>query len=267
MNGKTYTRLLEGATAVTSIGASLYGQGDMLVLVAKASGSVVKKGGNLKLIQTWESNEAGDTLTLLNYDGVNWTEIARRNPPISRTRHREEEFRRRNSDGFAVAETIPRVQITSEAVSANTSGQLNFFAIDLLRGDSFSHAIVTAGSTAMTLGENQWVALYTYSETAPKKIIVSEDLTSTAWPSGNDQKFTFAETYEVATSGLYFLGIMVKASVPPTFSGAQPPGTSLMSRARLLNGKSNTGLTNPASAPATAEAPASRPGMAHAWVN
>lgn len=80
------TYRLSGKTAVTSLSASQYRMGEVITFVAKEAGQVVKLENDLKLARTWESAGAGDSLTVVCYDGENWAEVARKYPPKTRRR-------------------------------------------------------------------------------------------------------------------------------------------------------------------------------------
>jgi hypothetical protein len=169
-------------------------------------------------------------------------------------------------DGSAVAWTsvpIPTVAPTgafyesmSRLLPVNvgtflTSTTLQMTAIPLLKGQTVTSVTFVSGTTALSAGSNQWAALFDGSR---NKVAISADDTSTAWGANTAKTFTMTTPYTATATGTYYVGLMVKATTVPTLLGNNSASTVLSALAPILNGTSDTALSNPASCPSTAAA-------------
>jgi hypothetical protein len=146
----------------------------------------------------------------------------------------------------AIAEIYPRTQgTTSQALLS--SGRLSMAAIRLLAGQVVSTISFASGSTALSGGSNQWFALF---DSSRNMLRVTNDDTSTAWAAQAIKTLTCSSSYTVPTTGLYYLGICVVATTVPTITGTTMGGGPGLA-APAIAGNADTGLTNPASCPAT----------------
>lgn len=131
-----------------------------------------------------------------------------------------------------------------------TSGTLRVVAIGLIAGEVVT-TIGTVSADAASSPTNQWACLLDRDLNVLAK---STDRTTEAWGATTYKGFdggTFPFT--VTTSGLYYLGLVVVATTPPTLRIATNT-TGLTAIAPITVGNSTTGLTNPASLGATAAA-------------
>lgn len=159
------------------------------------------------------------------------------------------------------AETLPRLVVGSTAtLAALTTTDVSYFAIWLPSGLVLTKIGFLSGSTAASTPLNQWFSLYNSSLAA---LAVTADNTSTAWGTQTLRSLAIGHTYSagwnVASSftttytGVYYLGIMVKASTVPTLVGGSINGTlAALTTVTAFTDTANTGLTVPTGAPATA---------------
>lgn len=135
------------------------------------------------------------------------------------------------------------------------------FAVKLFKGDPISTITFASGTTAAVEPKNQVVGMFD-SKRVLKRL--SADLTTKPWAASNDQIFTLAEMFEALYTGLHYVGISLVAATVPTLTGsAQAVGAN--SPPPITAGTTaDTGLTDPASWPATAKPLAARNGWA--WV-
>lgn len=145
----------------------------------------------------------------------------------------------------AIAENIPRVFVAYTAVGVLSTGRGQMVGIELFAGQAVASAVFHS-EAAMSGPTNQWAALYNASRSL---LVTGVDQTTTAWGADSDKTFPFASTYTVPTSGLYYVMLVIVATTVPTLrcfnAGAE------LATAPLVTGSVNTGLTTPATAPAT----------------
>lgn len=163
----------------------------------------------------------------------------------------------------AVSETIPRWAPTSAALSL-TSGQLRVaYGAVIPAGATVSTITIVSGSTALSVGSNQWFALFDGSRV---KLGVTADDTSTAWAASTSKTLTLSAAY-TNTTGLDivgYVGVCVVATTPPSLNGSLTATAAIADQVPKLGGQADSGLTNPASCPATFTAPASGTGPFYA---
>jgi hypothetical protein len=136
------------------------------------------------------------------------------------------------------------------------TGTLYLFAVEIEAGLTITSLSFNSATTALSVGSNQWFALY---DSSLNKLAVTSDDTSTAWAANSRKTLNLSAPFTTTYSGLYYVGICIVATTTPTLVCQ---GASLSAIATLLYqtitpalyGSSTGSLTNPASAPATASA-------------
>lgn len=141
------------------------------------------------------------------------------------------------------------------------TGSLQLQAIYLPANTLISSITCVSGGTAAGTPLNQWFALY---DSSLNKLAVTADDTSTAWAANAAKTLSFATPFTTTYSGLYYIGVMVKATTVPTLAGANTR-SAINALTPKGQGVSTTGLTNPASAPATAAAITAAAGTFYAY--
>ena len=149
----------------------------------------------------------------------------------------------------AVAESIPRSQATAD-LAAVTTAQLTFVACYLQAAVVVNSITAVSGATAAGTPVNQWFALY---DSSLNKLAVTADDTTTAWAASSAKTLAISGGFTPTYTGLHYLGVMVKATTVPTLCGAAT-NAAVTGLTPKTAGTSTGGLTNPASAPATAAA-------------
>lgn len=145
----------------------------------------------------------------------------------------------------AVAETMPR-NTHMQTTASLTSGRLQLYAVKLYAGQVVTNITFENRGAAVT-PTNQWFALYS---SARARLALTADDTTTAWGAFGSKTLALTSPYTVVTTGVYYLGICVVAATPPTLAGVD--WFSPQAVAPILARYADTGLTDPASAPATA---------------
>lgn len=171
-----------------------------------------------------------------------------------------------------IRETFPWTKAAATNSGAVlTSAKLAVVAIYLLSGEVIGHIGFWSGTTALNNGNNQWFALF---NSTYQRLAVTSDDTSTAWAAHTYKSLVIANTaatpagalsanstYTVPSDGIYYLGILVKATTAvPSLSGlssttgsnpapyAPAPGGSMA----VLVAGADTALTDPTTCPTTA---------------
>lgn len=153
------------------------------------------------------------------------------------------------SGGFA-RETFDRRIGLANLAGVLTSGQMLCSALVLYAGDVIATVAAESGTTAAATVTNIWMCLY---DTAGALAVTSTEQGASGWVASTVK--TFPLPYTVPTSGVYYLGLLVAATTVPTIRGSNL--TASATNTVIPNGKqvsgfhATTGLTNPASAPAT----------------
>jgi hypothetical protein len=152
-----------------------------------------------------------------------------------------------------IAESFPRfgAPVTNLGTTVLTSGQQLFAAVPVVTGQVISQITFWSGTTALATGSNQWFSLYDASRNLLR---VTSDDTSTAWATNAEKTLTLATSYTVTVDGFLYAGVMVNATTVPSLLGVG--STAAVSGATpwcAARDTTNTGLTNPASAPSVAQ--------------
>lgn len=133
-------------------------------------------------------------------------------------------------------------------VNVLASGRLSMVAIYLPINVTITSITFLSGTTGITAGTNQWFALYDSSRTLIAQTIND---TTAAWAATTFKTLNLTSTHFTTSAGLYYVGIMVAASTPPSLIGNSTIA-ALNGRAPIISGSSNTGLTTTAPNPANA---------------
>lgn len=167
----------------------------------------------------------------------------------------------------ALAQSFDRSTGPVTAQTAPASATQQFTAINLVAGQIISTITFVNGATAAGTPLNQWFSLYS---AARELLAVTADDTTTAWAANAAKTLTLATPYIVPTTGMYYVGCMVKATTVPTLLGHTNPASSVLHAiAPILTGTdaTNTALTNPASAPNPAAALTAGISLAYCYVS
>lgn len=150
----------------------------------------------------------------------------------------------------AVGESISRLGATLGNQAVLSTGTQYFVGVALTAGTVVSKITFQAGATAAGTPTNQFFGLW--SQAGAPLALTADDLT-TAWNANTEKQLTLASPYTVPLSWVYLVSCMVKASSVPTLRGiTTDPTVSSYSPIVCATDSTHTGLTTPASAPATA---------------
>lgn len=147
-------------------------------------------------------------------------------------------------------QNMPRLG-AGENLTTLTTEVMTSVAIKLAAGDVVTNISVRSGATAANTPTNYWVALYSSAAT-PALLRQSADQTSTAWAANTTKTLALATAYTVPSSGIYWVGIMVKATATVTLLG-QTAFPALLTGEGALAVTSGSSLA--ATAPATIASP------------
>lgn len=150
----------------------------------------------------------------------------------------------------AVRQSLDRAGAHANLTAALSTGRLYMQGVYYAKGEVVSSLTFLSATTALSGGTNQWAAFFDGSRV---RLGISADDTSTAWAANTPKTFTLTASYTIPSSGIYYHALNVTASTVPTLAG-QPTLAVIQGIAPILSGYADTGLTNPASCPATAAA-------------
>lgn len=136
------------------------------------------------------------------------------------------------------------------SVGGAASGTLELVALNLVAGDVVTSLTFVSGATAGATLTNCWFSLYS---AALSRLGVTADDTASSWAATTARTLALASAYVVPASGLYYAGKTIVGGTVPSFVGAAG-FTVTAGMAPILSGTSNTSLTTPGTAPATASA-------------
>lgn len=141
----------------------------------------------------------------------------------------------------ALTQTLPRWAAVGN-IAALTSGTLLLCAVTLLAGETvnsitwFSRTTPGAGMT------NQWFCLVDSSLVVRA---VSADDTSTAWTASVIKTLNMTTPYVIPSDGVYYLGIMVAGTTPPSLAGVASASAMFTNGAPFSCATSTAGMTTP----------------------
>lgn len=173
----------------------------------------------------------------------------------------------------AIRETFPRAfpaPMVSSSVLA--SGVLYLSAIALLKSDPPIKGITFDFSTTAAVSPTNW--WYCLLDANRNLLAITADQTTRAINSGDITELAIAQVasgaatqYQVTADGLYYLGIMVKASTEPSILVNTSVPLSQRAVAPKLCGSADSGLTTPPTFPFTAAAITANAALCYAYVN
>lgn len=113
-------------------------------------------------------------------------------------------------------ESHPREMLTGSDLAALTTQVMTTVAIPLQAGDKVTSITFLSGGTAAGTPTNWWFALY-----SPAGALLSQsaDQTTAAWAADTAKTLALATAQVASAAGIYYVGIMVKATTVPTLMG------------------------------------------------
>lgn len=163
----------------------------------------------------------------------------------------------------AIRESIPRPFAAGDQ-AALTSAQLYVVALYLEAGVPITSITFVSSTTAASVPLNQWFGIFDITTRAPLRL--TADDTTTAWASNSRKTLALSSLYTPTYSGFYDIGIMVKATTPPTLRGVNM-GQVLSNDPPVTAGTSTGSLTDPASCPNPIAALSVASTMAYCYVS
>lgn len=157
----------------------------------------------------------------------------------------------------ALVENFPRPAATT-AFSGLSTGVLVLTAIALPANLTVGHlAFMTVGGSGSPT--NWWFGLY---DNAYKQLAMTADQTTTNWNGTTVKSLAVAtvaggsaSSFTTAYTGLYYVGVMMKASTVVTLAGWGSSNATLGTLDPVLAGSSDSSQTTPPAFPHTATAP------------
>jgi hypothetical protein len=148
-----------------------------------------------------------------------------------------------------IAENMPRAYAGALTGGSFTSGRIYFYAIYLTAGMSITSIAYINGTTVATGQTNFWASLWAPNLT---KIAVSQDETTNIVPSVTERIFTLVGgPFVIATTGMHYVGLCYVGTTNPTGLTTLGNGAVNVLPPMLTGLASATGLTTPASCPAS----------------
>lgn len=152
------------------------------------------------------------------------------------------------------AQNMEQIDCTTD-LAALTTQVMSSVAVPLQAGDLITNITVKSGATAAGTPTNYWFALYSSAAT-PALLSQTADQTSTAWAANTVKTLALATPQRITTTGVYYVGLMVKATTPPSLIGKTVgiagAAAAILSSA-VLSQTSGSALTD--TAPATIATP------------
>ena len=161
----------------------------------------------------------------------------------------------------ALAETFPRVGNVLANTGTLSTGREHCIAIALKAGMVITNISFMSSVTAADTPTAYWFSLRTDARVL---LAQTADQTTTAWGASTVKTLALSAPQTLTYSGLYYLGIMVAATTPPTLVGITGLATA-NGRTPIVNGYGDASLTT--TAPATATALTTQSAMPWAWVS
>jgi hypothetical protein len=151
------------------------------------------------------------------------------------------------------SETTPRRSVTSFAIPIGTTGQLFLAAVALQQGQIIKNIGYVTGTSGATAPTAQWSGLFSASgqllcNTGNQGATAIASTTGYAYPIVTANGVA-ASSFTVPTTGLYYVGISISATVVPTMQGSGTTGTMVTIpglTAPILDGSAATQATPPA---------------------
>lgn len=111
-------------------------------------------------------------------------------------------------------------------LSALTTQKMLVLAVPLQAGDVVTTISFVSGGTAADTPTNWWFALY---DRDVSLMAQTADQTNTAWAANTRKALALATPQLIETAGIYYVGIMVKATAVPTLRGVSLGDTAISS--------------------------------------
>lgn len=164
-----------------------------------------------------------------------------------------------------IADTLDRSLINAQV--APTTATIFMSAIFLRAGTVVSNLNLQTGTTALATGTNEWMALYDanrvqVASTADQALASMAASTPFAWPIATTAAGA-ATSYTVPTTGLYYQGVMLKATTVCTLLGY----TRIASGAPIIQGSANAAQAAVNAFPFTASALTETTTYHYLWVS
>lgn len=157
--------------------------------------------------------------------------------------------------GTTIRTNIPRLSMVSD-LSALTTQVMLSVAVPLQAYDEVTSVTFRTGGTAANTPTNWWVALYDSAAT-PALLAQSADQTTTAIAADDTITLALASVVQIPTSGVYRVGIMVKATAVPTLVGVSVDHAEVS--AAMFSGQAPLAQTSGSSLTTTAPATVATP--------
>jgi len=165
-----------------------------------------------------------------------------------------------------IAESFPRTLIPGNAGASGfyASQTLLLTLIALPAGLTVTSIAFASGTTPLNTGTHQIFGLFddnTGHETGTPRALLrgTSDDTSTAWAATTVKTLNLTSPYTTVNEGLFYVGILVAATTPPSLLATTGVTTAVTGLAPILCGSSSTGVTalpNPAAAMTAAQSTA-----------
>ncbi|HEU0041407.1 MAG TPA: hypothetical protein VFQ15_03550 [Jiangellaceae bacterium] len=144
---------------------------------------------------------------------------------------------------------MSRLQAMSNAAVLTTQ-VMSSVPIYLRAGEVVTSLTFVSATTAANTPTNWWFAVYTPTGTLAGQ---TADQTTTAWAANTAMTKALTAPYTVVTTGWHRVGIMVKATTPPTLAGVTlhnaVESAAIITGEKILSATSDSALTD--TAPAT----------------
>lgn len=161
-----------------------------------------------------------------------------------------------DSGNAPIRSTFNRTTPTTDVAAALTTQVMLSVGIPLQDGDIVTKIAVQFGGTAADTPTNWWFALYDTS-TTPALLGQTADQTTGAIAANSVKDLALTTPYQVEKAGLYYVGIMVKATTVPSVVCSvlanASSSTGLITGQKRLAQTSGSSLTT--TAPATIATP------------
>lgn len=144
-----------------------------------------------------------------------------------------------------------RIGMTDLGTATLTTQIMLSVPLWLKAGDTVTNLSFCSGATAIATATNWWFALYSNAAT-PALLAQTADQTSTAWGANTAMTIALATAQKITTTGIYWAGIMVKASTVPSLLG-------VLAAPAIVTGEGNIGQTSGSSLTTTAPATIASP--------
>lgn len=166
----------------------------------------------------------------------------------------------------SLGETYPRgVSNGASNIGGVTSGTLRLHGVPLKAGDTIANISLMSGATPAAISTHCWFALYSPARALLR--VTSDDTAASPWAANTLKTLPLASSYVVPISGMYYIGLVVVATTPPTHLGISGVSSNLALAAVVTGNTTDTGLTTPATAPDPAGAITASANVVYGYVS